>query len=509
MTQRGPSPAEIAERHATVASEVFTDDKYGILVGGDWTTAVQGRTFPVKDPTTGQEHATVQRCDGEDVDRAVDAAEDGFETWSEFPPRKRARYLRDVADAIRQERDRLARGITVDVGRPIREADAEIPQVADRFDFFAGLARDLTGDTIPAEEHDFVLTFREPHGVVGAIVPWNVPHMLTANKLAPALAAGNSVVLKPSEQASASTLELVKVVANVLPDGVVNAMTGFGEETGEPLVTHPEVPKIAFTGSGDTGKHVMRQAATHVKDVTLELGGKGAAIVFPDADVDKAVEDIMMGIYFNSGQVCGATARLYLHDAIADEFVEKFVEKSVALTVGDPLDEETMMGPIISEPQHERVMDFLEDAKANGATVHTGGGVPDGAAFDGGWFVEPTVLSGVADDAPVACEEIFGPVEIVFTWSDYDDMIHRANDSRYGLNAGVWTDDYRQLVETTKALEVGTVTGNLAHRLPTELPYGGVKESGTGRENGREVLYEYTQLKSLNADLREGPVGIY
>lgn len=509
MSQRGTSAEEIAERHASVASETFTSDEYGILVGGRWTTATRGRTFPVEDPTTGQEHAVVQRCDGDDVDRAVEAAKDGFETWSAYSPRKRAGYLRDVADAIREERDRLARSITIDVGRPIREADAEIPQVADRFDYFAGLARDLTGDTIPAEEHDFVLTFREPHGVVGAIVPWNVPHMLSANKLAPALAAGNSVVLKPAEQAAASTLELVRVVDDVLPDGVVNAATGFGQEAGEPLVTHPDVPKVAFTGSADTGKHVMRQAAAHVKDLTLELGGKGAAIVFPDADVDKAVEDVMMGIYFNSGQICGATARLYLHDAIADEFVEKFVDKSASLTVGDPLDEETTMGPIISEAQHDRVVEFVQGATDDGATVLTGGGVPEGEAFDGGWFVEPTVLSDVADDAPVACEEVFGPVEVVFTWSDYDEMIDRANDSRYGLNAGVWTDDYRQLVRTTEDLEVGTVTGNLAHRLPTELPYGGVKESGTGRENGRAVLSEYTQLKSLNADLREGPVGIY
>lgn len=508
MSDSASQTEDIRTRHADAATDTFSEEEYGYLIDGVWESSVTEETFPVRDPTTGQEHAVVQSCSADDVDKAVDAAVEGFEEWSEYSPRKRASLLQDVADAIRDERERLTRAITLDVGRPLREAKGEVPQVADRFDYFAGLARELTGDTIPAEKHDFVLTFHEPYGVVGAIVPWNVPHMLTANKVAPALAAGNSVVLKPAEQATASTLELVRIIDDILPNGVVNAVTGFGE-TGASLVEHEKVPKIAFTGSAATGKSVMRSGADRVKSVTLELGGKGAAIVFPDADIEKAVEDIMMGVYFNAGQICGATARLYLHEEIEAEFLDKFVKKSEALTIGDPLAEGTRLGPIISESQHERIREYIDGAREDGATVLTGGDSPDGKELGDGWFVEPTVLTEVPNDSPAACEEIFGPVEVVKTWSDYDHVIERANDSRYGLTAGVWTDDYRQLIRTTKDLEAGTITGNLAHRLPTEMPYGGMKESGNGRENGKKVLDEYTQLKSLNADLREGPVGIY
>ncbi|MFC6888500.1 aldehyde dehydrogenase family protein [Halorubrum trueperi] len=508
MTESSKPTRSPRERHADAAIEAFSTTEYGILIDGEWEPAATGETFAATDPTTGQEHAKVQDAGADDVDRAVTAANQGFEAWSDITPRERATYLQDIADAIRDERDRLAQAITLDVGRPLRESKGEVPQVADRFDYFAGLARDITGETIPAETHDFVLTFREPYGVVGAIVPWNVPHMLTANKLAPALAAGNSVVLKPAEQASPSTLELVRIIDDVLPDGVVNAVTGFGD-TGAALVEHPDVPKIAFTGSGETGKQVMRSGAAAVKSVTLELGGKGPAIVFPDADLEKAVEDIMMGIYFNAGQICGATARLYLHQDIADEFLDRFVSKSADLEIGDPLVEGTRLGPIVDESQHEDILEYIHDARERGATVLTGGGVPEDSTLPDGWFVEPTVLTDVPQDAPAACEEIFGPVEIVEVWSDYDDVIQRANDSKFGLTAGVWTDDYRTLIRATKDLEAGTITGNLAHRLPTEMPYGGTKQSGTGRENGREVLSEYTELKSLNADLREGSVGIY
>ena len=492
----------IERRHEEAAAEVVPEE-LGLYIDGEFVDSGSGDTFETRDPTTGAVLAEVPAGDGADIDRAVAAASDAFEgEWGDAGPTERQRLLESIAEAIESERGAFARLDSLDNGKPIRESKADAYLAAEHFRYFAGVVRAAEGETVPTDGPRQVLTVREPYGVVGQIIPWNFPLLMCAWKLAPALAAGNTVVLKPAEQTPLSALKLMADIDDVLPDGVVNVVTGFGPEAGAPLTEHPDVRKLAFTGSTAVGKQVMEAAADRVADVTLELGGKSPIVVHADADLDQAVRTVTMAIFYNTGECCTAGSRLFVHESVADDLLERLVEAAEGLAVGDPLDGDTRLGPKVSPEQVERTLSFVEQARESGATVVTGGGRPDDGALEGGCFVEPTLVTGIDHDHPAVQQEIFGPVLEVFEWSDYDRMIDLANDVDYGLAAGVVTDDISQGHQTARDIEAGTVWVNQYNDFPDGMPFGGYKQSGIGRERARETLEAYTQAKSIDISLR-------
>jgi aldehyde dehydrogenase (NAD+) len=353
------------------------------------------------------------------------------------------------------------------------------------------------------------MTLREPIGVVGHILPWNFPLLLAAWKLAPALAAGNTVVMKPAEQTPLTLLQLAEDLKDLLPPGVLNVVTGYGPDVGAPLASHPRVRKLSFTGETTTGRLILQYASENIVPATMELGGKSPHIIFPDADVERAIEGVMIGIFFNQGEVCTAGSRLFVHDAIYDSFVEKVVAKAKGIKVGDPAKPDTQLGPIVSREQMEKVLSYIEIGKKEGATLLCGGTRPADPALANGFFVTPTVFGNVRNKMRIAQEEIFGPVVSVIRWKDYDTMIAEANDIAYGLGAGLWTDNLPLAVKTAKALQAGTVWINAYNALFAGAPFGGYKKSGFGRECAFETLLHYTQTKSLFINTAEKPMGLY
>lgn len=493
---------EIHDRHREAASEVVPE-QLALYIGGDWTESASGETFETRDPTTGDPLAEVGSGNATDIGRAVSAAWEGYkEHWKGTNPGERQETLESIADLIEREFDAFARLETLDNGKPIREAQADISLAADQFRYFAGLTRATAGDSIPSDGSRQVTTIKEPYGVVGAIVPWNFPLLMASWKLAPALAAGNAVVLKPAEQTPLSTLKLMTEIDEVVPDGVINIVTGFGPEAGEPLTSHPDVRKLAFTGSTAVGKQVMKHAAEHVTDITLELGGKNPIVVHPDVDLDRAVTTTIFAIFYNTGECCSAGSRLFVHDEIESEFVDRLISTSEDLTIGDPLLKETRLGPKVSESQAERTLGYVADAREDGATVLTGGGPPEDEALADGCFVAPTLISDLGHDHPAVQEEIFGPVLEIFSWDSYEEMIALANDTEYGLAAGVLTSDIQQAHRTARDLEAGTIWINQYNDFPPGMPFGGYKQSGIGRERARETMDQYTQTKSIDLSLR-------
>ncbi|AZM58205.1 MULTISPECIES: aldehyde dehydrogenase family protein [unclassified Streptomyces] len=467
-------------------------------IAGQWTDAVSGQTLPNTDPTTEQPLATVPRGDTADVDAAAKAARKAFEdpSWAQMTPDRRSRILHQIADVIEEHADELATIDSVNMGAPRAITTTMLAEAGEIFRYYAGWPTKLFGTHVPAGGDRLAYTRKEPLGVVGIIWGWNGPMGQLPGKLAPALAAGNTVILKPAETASLSTLRLAELLARTdLPDGVVNVVTGRGDEAGQALVAHPDVNKIAFTGSTATGKHVQRTATESLKQVTLELGGKSPSVVFADADLHQAARGVAAGFLGNAGQACVATTRILVQESIRDEFVELLTkEMTTVFTPADSLSAGTVVGPLATKAQFDRVSSYLDLAVREGANVVTGGT----RYGDHGYFIAPTLLDGVNPGMRIVREEIFGPVGALMTFTDIDDAIAKANDTEYGLAASVWTTDLTNAHRMAAAVQAGTVWINTWGEMSTgNLPFGGYKQSGLGREGGLEVLDAYTQSKAV------------
>lgn len=478
----------------------------GLLVGGAWRSATGGETFATIDPASGIETGRIAAAGPADVDAAVEAAQAALAGWKATVPVERARILWAIADRIEAEIDALAELETLDQGKPLFVGRwAEIPGAVNQFRFFAGQAMAIEGNTIdssiayqPEGKQVRSWTKREPVGVVAAIVPWNSPLVLTAMKLAPALAAGCTVVLKPAEDTSLTALRLGEIMQEAgLPAGVLNIVTGTGADTGAALAAHPGVNKIAFTGSTATGRAVLDAAKTDFKRVTLELGGKSPAIVMPDADLDLAIPGVANAIFFNGGQVCIAGSRLYAHRSIHDRVVEGVAAYAGGLKMGHGLDADTQMGPVVSARHAERVEGFLTRARAEGAELVCGGE----RSGDAGTFISPTVFAGVHAGMEIVREEVFGPVLVVQPFNEVDEVIAAANDSQYGLAASVWTESLSHAHRMSDAIHAGTVWINCHAMYDAALPIGGIKQSGWGRDSGRQALDSYLEWKTVCAVL--------
>ena len=472
-----------------------------MLIGGERVAAASGQWLESFNPYTGKPWAQIPRGAAADVERAVAAAHTAFRgrQWRGLTATARGKVLHKLADLISARADELAAVETTDNGKLILEMRAQLRYLPEWFRYYGGLADKLEGRVIPIDRPGhFNFTLEEPLGVIAAIVPWNSPLMLAAWKMAPALAAGNTFVWKPSEHSSVSALAMAPLFAEAgLPPGVVNIVTGLGSDTGEALVSHPNVAKICFTGGDATGALVYQTAAKHIKPVTMELGGKSANIVFADAKIENAVKGVVSGIFAATGQTCVAGSRALIHRSIHDEFVERFLKIASTARMGNPLEETTQVGPITTQPQYQKVLSYIDVAKQQGAKCVLGGGPAQRPELGGGWFVEPTVFTGVKPDMRIAQEEVFGPVLSVIPFDSDDEALAIANGTIYGLAAGVWTADIARALKMAHALEAGTVWIN-TYRVSSPLsPFGGYKRSGFGRESGLLSIREFVQEKSV------------
>ena len=484
-------------------------EKSRMLVGGDWVESRTGEWIEVFNPATGALLSSVPAAGAEDVDQAVLAACAAFPAWSRTTPEERSEILVEMGRRLAAATEEFAWIECLNTGRPLREFLAfDLPLATEQFRVFAAAARSFFGEFAPTRSGArFVV--REPMGVVGQIIPWNVPMIMAAMKLAPALAAGNCVVIKPAEQTPLSLLRFAELVADLLPKGVLNVVTGYGPTAGAPLVRHPRVSKVAFTGETVTGRLILQYASENVVPATLELGGKGPNIVFPDCRMDKTIEGALMGIMALNGQQCLAGSRLFVHDDIYDRFVPLLVEKAKGIRIGDPTELSTEIGSLISREQFEKVLEYIEVGKKEGAKLLCGGRPANGKTLAKGFFVEPTIFGDVENSMRIAQEEIFGPVLCVLRWKDWDAMIAQANDTPYGLAAGVWTESLGDAYATARALQAGTVWVNRYANFASGAPFGGFKKSGIGREMAEESLHHYTLAKSVILDFDPKPLGFY
>jgi betaine-aldehyde dehydrogenase len=467
------------------------------FINGHFVEDTQGDALDVIYPATGEVIARLHSATPNIVELAVEAAREAQGAWAALKPVERGRILRRAADLLRARNAELSRLETLDTGKPIQETlVADAASAADALEFFAGAVATFNGEFVDLGG-PFAYTRREALGVCVGIGAWNYPIQIAAWKSAPALAMGNAFVFKPSETTPLSALALAEIYAEAgLPDGLFNVVQGFGD-VGAALVSHPSVAKVSLTGSVPTGRKIAQTAGGSLKHVTMELGGKSPLIVFDDADLENAIGGAMLGNFYSSGQVCSNGTCVFVHEAVHDRFVERLVERTKAIRIGDPLDPETQMGPLVSRAQHEKVIGYVEIGKAEGAHLAAGGGVPKLQGFEGGSFIEPTVFTGVADEMRIAREEIFGPVMSVLSFSEEDEVVARANDTEFGLAAGVFTRDLARGHRVVANLQAGTCWINAYNLTPVEIPFGGYKQSGIGRENGLAALAHYSQVKSV------------
>jgi acyl-CoA reductase-like NAD-dependent aldehyde dehydrogenase len=479
-----------------------------LFIGGDFVDGVAGATIDVVNPHDGGVITRVAEAREADVDKAVAAASEAFPAWRRMAAMERGRLLLKLADAIEADAEDLARLESLDTGHPLKDTKLlDVPRTAVTYRYFGGMADKFEGSVVPVEEGFLNYLLHEPIGVVGQIVPWNFPLMFTSWKMAPALAAGNCVVLKPTELAPLSTLRIAELMREVgFPPGVVNIVPGYGSVAGQRLIDHPDVHKIAFTGSTATGRKVVEGSAGNLKKVQLELGGKGANIVFEDANIPAAVGGSAFAIFHNQGQACIAGSRLLLHENIADEFLEKFTGLARSIRLGDPLDPNSEMGPLTSQMHQERVLSYCQVARDEGGEIITGGRQPDDPALANGYYVEPTIVRAKPDDR-VCQEEVFGPFVSVTTFRDEDEVMAIANGTEYGLGGGLWTANLQRAHRVAGAMISGMVWINCYKRVNPGSPFGGVRSSGYGREMGFDAMREYTMTKSVwvNVDAQIPP----
>jgi len=481
--------------------------EYMHFIDGEWVSGDSGESLESLCPGDNEVVARIQRGNTADVDRAVAAARKAFDEgeWSAERNRPgRAELLRAVAAKIREKTEELANLESLDAGKTVSECFlVDVPKTGENFDYYADLVSSYpAGEVLPVPGECLDFTLREPIGVCGSIVPWNFPLMFFSWKVAPALAAGNTVVYKPAELTSVTALEMARIFEEVgAPPGVMNVVTGTGEEVGASLAAHMDVDKISFTGSTEVGRLVTRAAASNLKRITMELGGKSPHIVFDDADLEQAVGGALLGIFFNQGETCSAGSRLLLHEKIHDAFVERLVKRTSLIRLGHPTDWNSRMGPVISREHQKRVLSFIETGKAEGAELLTGGGSPEDPELQGGCFVSPTLFAGITPEMTLWREEIFGPVLCITKFSDEDEAVSLANDSCYGLAAGVWTQDIKRGLRMARRIRSGMVWVNNFNQVDSHTPFGGCKQSGYGKDLGKDALLEYTQVKNVYIEL--------
>jgi aldehyde dehydrogenase (NAD+) len=473
-----------------------------LLINNRWVPSESGKTFATINPATGEEICQIAEADAADVDKAVHAARRAFEhgPWRKLPASERGRMLHRLADLIEKHADELAALESLDTGKPVSIAKAvDVAATVGCFRYFAGWSDKVHGKTIPVDGDFFCYTRHEPVGVVGQIIPWNFPMLMLAWKLAPALATGNTVVMKPAEQTPLSALRIGELIVEAgFPEGVVNLLPGFGPTAGAAIARHMDVDKVAFTGSTEVGQLIMEAAAkSNLKRITLELGGKSPNIVFADTDLDEAVEGAHFGLFFNHGQCCCAGSRVFVEEKIYDQFVEKSGARAKRRTVGDPFDPKTEQGPQVDQIQFDKVMSYIESGRHQGAKLVCGGD----RVGDRGYFIEPTVFADVQDEMKIAREEIFGPVMSIIPFKTADEVVDRANRTTYGLAAAVWTRDIKKAHAIANSVRAGTVWVNCYNVLDTRAPFGGFKQSGIGRELGEYGLQQYTEVKTVTVKL--------
>ena len=471
-----------------------------MLIGGELVESESGRRFASINPTNEEELGTVPEGSAKDVGRAFDAAAEAQPGWAALSPAERGAYLRKLADALHEQRERILITEVIDTGNTIAKMRGDVGAAVSQLTYYSGLGYELKGDTTPATPGNLHLTVREPYGVVGRIIPFNHPVMFAAAKLGPALIAGNTVIEKPSEQSPLSASILAEICAEVLPPGVVNIITGFGKEAGDAIVRHPEIKRLAFIGSGPTGMAIQRSAAeVAVKNVTLELGGKNPMIVFPDADLEKAVPAALDGMNFAwQGQSCGSTSRLFVHAEIYEKFLDAMLARVAAMRIGDPLSDDSDMGPINNKAQYEKVLHYIAVGKEDGGNLVAGGKRPEGKEFEKGYWIEPTVFADMTPDMRLANEEVFGPILSVFRWNDLDEVIKIANSVEYGLTGAVWSRDISTAISTARRIASGYIWVNGVGAHYPAMPFGGFRNSGTGREEGIDEMLSYTEEKAIH-----------